>query len=199
MWNAKLWPVHIFLIYGSIYALIGVVGYLSFFDTLKENILNNYISSNFDIGILIAQIGIGFTVIFSFPLQCFACRNSLNLIFFNGKEFSMIRHVFWAIVIIIITFIVGTLVPKIGVVFGFVGASAGMAVMSIIPSLIYLKVIVFEDKKISLKNLFHAILPLTIFILGCSMAVVCTVVVVYNGINTLRRPANFGYNDLYLF
>jgi amino acid permease len=120
------------LIYGGLYMLIGVVGYLSFFSKTKDNILHNF-GTKFDVGLLAAQVGIGFTAIFSFPLQMYACRNSLNLIFFEGKPFSAVRHTIFALILIGFTFTLGTLVPKIGTVFGFIGASAGITVMFIMP------------------------------------------------------------------
>jgi hypothetical protein len=59
-------------------------------------------------------VGIAATAIFSFPLQTFACRNSLNLLFFEGKEFSSVRHYVWAIILVVLTYVIGNVVPKIG-------------------------------------------------------------------------------------
>jgi hypothetical protein len=140
-------------------------------------------------------VGIAATAIFSFPLQTFACRNSLNLLFFNGKEFSSIRHYVWAIILVVVTYIIGNVVPKIGfeilkltrqgVVFGFVGASAGISVMYVIPSFVYLKLVVFEDRKLSFRNILFAIPPILMIVGGGILAVICTSNVVIKQITEL--------------
>eukprot|EP01080_Neovahlkampfia_damariscottae_P011650 gene11650-4889_t len=172
-------------IYGIFYMLIGVVGYLSFHGLTKENILLNFESEKFDAGVTLAQAGIAATAVFSFPLQTFACRNSLNLLFFNGKPFSVIRHYVWAIILVIVTYTVGNLVPKIGVVFSFVGASAGISVMYVIPSLVYLKLVVFEEKTFSFKKLLYSIPPVMMVVGGAILAIICTTNVIIKEVRGL--------------
>jgi hypothetical protein len=59
-------------------------------------------------------------------------------------------------------------------VFGFVGASAGISVMYVIPSFVYLKLVVFEDRKLSFRNVFFAIPPVLMIIGGGILAIICT-------------------------
>jgi amino acid permease len=67
-------------IYGSVYLLVGVMGYISFYGLTNENILKNYVSKRFNLAISLAQLGISFTAIFSFPLQTFELKDLTNLV-----------------------------------------------------------------------------------------------------------------------
>ena len=58
-------------VYAFIYMIIGVVGYLSFYGFTNENVLKNLVSTRFSLPITLAQIGISFTAVFSYPLQTF--------------------------------------------------------------------------------------------------------------------------------
>ena len=104
-------------IYSSIYILGGIIGYLTYFDQTKDNILVNLGSDHFNVPIAIAQIGVSFSTIASFASQLFACRNSLNLIFKNVlKNYETEKHYFWAFFIITISYTVASIVPDVGIV-----------------------------------------------------------------------------------
>eukprot|EP01080_Neovahlkampfia_damariscottae_P009151 gene9151-1239_t len=182
-------------VYAIVYMLVGVMGYLSFYGLTNENVLKNLVSDQFSIPITLAQIGISFTALFSYPLQTFACRNALNLLFFAEKEFSYTRHCAWAAALVVFSFVskkklenlmilVSSVVPKIGVVFGFIGASSGIFVMYVIPGLIFMKLVVFEEKIFSVRKVIQSILPMLMIIVGTILAIICTVTVAYSEIKT---------------
>jgi hypothetical protein len=79
---------------------------------------------------------------------------------------------------------VSSVIPKIGVVFGFIGAFAGIVLMYVIPSLIYLKLVIYADRKFSVRNIIQSILPGIMIIVGTFLAVVCTITVVYSEAKT---------------
>ena len=56
-------------IYAVIYMVVGIIGYISFYGKTFENILKNFETEKFNLAILVAQVGISFTAIFSYPLQ----------------------------------------------------------------------------------------------------------------------------------
>jgi amino acid permease len=109
------------VIYTLLYLSCGVFGYLTFYGTSQDNILKNYKKDN--IAAMIGKVGIAITAMMSFPLQLFSCRNTINLIIFPNSDFSWIRHIIIALIITVITFVTGTLVPFISVVFGLMGSS----------------------------------------------------------------------------
>eukprot|EP01080_Neovahlkampfia_damariscottae_P009150 gene9150-1238_t len=172
------------LIYAIIYMVCGVIGYLSFYGKTMENVLKNFETQKFNLAIVIAQLGISFTAIFSYPLQTYACRNALNILFFPGKEFAYWRHYFWAVLLVSSTFILSSVVPKVGVVFGFVGAAAGIFIMYILPSLMYLKLVVYEEKSFSMKKLLYSIIPILMIVVGTFLSIACTITVAYTEINS---------------
>jgi len=57
--------------------------------------------------------------------------------------------------------------------------------MYVIPSLVYLKLIVFEDKKFSARNILYSIPPILMIIVGAIMAVICTTNVVVQQVRAL--------------
>jgi hypothetical protein len=163
------------------------------------------VTKKFNLAITIAQLGISFTAVFSYPLQTFeilnffetlrfACRNALNLLFFPGKEFSYVRHYIMGILLVVFSLVsklkfqlkfkVSNVIPKIGVVFGFIGAFAGIFLMYVIPSLMYLKLVIFADRKFSFRNVIQSILPGIMVVVGTFLAIVCTITVVYSEAKT---------------
>lgn len=166
--------------YGFIYMSMGIFGYLSFYGETKDNILLNFSSTKVDYPVLIGRIGISLTIIFSFPMILFACRRSLDSLFFRDKEFSQFRHSSWAIILCGTCYLIGNLVPEVSTVFGLIGASGSMQVMFILPSLFYLLYVVWGDRKFSIRNVIFSILPFFIFVFGIILAFFSTGVVIYN-------------------
>jgi amino acid permease len=178
------------LLYGLIYIIFSIFGYLTFYDKCQENILKNYNKDN--ISANIAKVFISIKIMMGFPLQLFSLRNTFNLIFFSNKEFSWIRHVFISFFVILFAFILGTLIPWISIIYGLVGSSILMSIfilmlvlMFTLPSLIYIKLF-FINEKFWVKNKFeciYLILPIIILLLSLLFGTICFSTTVYSTID----------------
>ena len=60
-----------------VYLVIGIFGYLTFGNLIKSNIIAMYPSS---FTVTCGQLAIAMLVLFSYPLQCHPCRNSIQKI-----------------------------------------------------------------------------------------------------------------------
>jgi amino acid permease len=98
------------VIYTILYSSCAIFGYLTFYRFSENNILKNYQKDN--IAAIIAKLGMGITVLMSFPLQLFSWRNTFQLIFFPKSDFSWIRHSIIALIVTIVAFALGTLGKK---------------------------------------------------------------------------------------
>lgn len=165
-------------LYALMYLIISVVGYLSFYGRTLRNILFNF--ENGDIAAMIGRLAIGGNVTLGFPLQIYACRDTVNRTFFPKSKFSWERHIFLALLLCGGSYALGTLIPIITVIFGFLGASTGLIVMFIAPAMLYLKIIVYDGHKRwnSWRAWMQAICPGITFILGVILGIVCTGVVI---------------------
>eukprot|EP01080_Neovahlkampfia_damariscottae_P008732 gene8732-680_t len=168
------------LIYSTIYLIGGIIGYLTYFELTKDNILVNLGSDHFNIPIAIAQVGVAFSTIASFASQLFACRNSLNLIFVNVlKQFETEKHYFWAFIIISVSYTVASIVPDVGIIFGLVGSLTGSLLMYVIPSMMYIKLVIFEERKLTPYKILSSILPFFVLIVGVLFMIFCTAAVIF--------------------
>ena len=74
----------------SVYLVIGIFGYLTFGNLIKSNIIAMYPSS---FTVTCGQLAIALLVLFSYPLQCHPCRNSIQKIISssgNAKKYHVI-------------------------------------------------------------------------------------------------------------
>ena len=65
------------------YFIIGIFGYLTFGNFIKSNIIAMYPPSRI---ITCGQLVIALLVLFSYPLQCHPCRNSIQKIISGGRN-----------------------------------------------------------------------------------------------------------------
>ncbi|ETN58362.1 amino acid transporter [Anopheles darlingi] len=126
-----------------IYVAIGFFGYVAFNGhRFSGNILVDF-SPSFVSDVI--KIGFVLSVAFSFPLAIFPCRVSLySLLYKRASDAhlyipeSKFRPL--TVAIVVVSLIVGLLIPSIEVVIGLVGSTIGVAICLIIPAACYMTI-----------------------------------------------------------
>uniref|UniRef100_A0A2M3Z2T7 Putative amino acid transporter protein n=1 Tax=Anopheles braziliensis TaxID=58242 RepID=A0A2M3Z2T7_9DIPT len=126
-----------------IYVAIGFFGYVAFNGhRFSGNILVDF-SPSFVSDVI--KIGFVLSVAFSFPLAIFPCRVSLYSLLFKRSSDA---HLYipeskfrpLTVAIVVVSLIVGLLIPSIEVVIGLVGSTIGVAICLIIPAACYMTI-----------------------------------------------------------
>lgn len=131
------------IISGSVCALMGICGFLTFGDKTKGNILNNFPSDDWIINI--ARLCFGLNMITTLPLEVYVFREVLKDLFiiynrlknpsFNLEKFNPIQNLIVTFFIIIIPLFVSMLTCNLGAVLELVGATSGSTLAYILPPL----------------------------------------------------------------
>ncbi|KAJ3303091.1 hypothetical protein HDV03_004170 [Kappamyces sp. JEL0829] len=127
-----------------VYQTIGVIGYLTFGKDVSSNIIALYPTSNIVTG---AQIAIAFLVLFSYPLQCHPCRNSLDKVLPHpdgvrpslGTAMSHTRFSLLTMGIMVASYLLAVTVKDLSTVLAFVGATGSTTICYILPGVFYYK------------------------------------------------------------
>ncbi|XP_023015972.1 uncharacterized protein [Leptinotarsa decemlineata] len=124
----------------GVYIFVGIFGYIAFADKpFTGNILLSF-SPSFMTGVM--KIGFIISVAFSFPLVIFPCRASLySLLYKEGYSLhegvsnyiSEARFKTLTIIIVLISLIIGIVIPNIEFVLGLVGSTIGVMICVIFP------------------------------------------------------------------
>eukprot|EP00771_Trimastix_marina_P001794 gnl/Trimastix_PCT/2896.p1 GENE.gnl/Trimastix_PCT/2896~~gnl/Trimastix_PCT/2896.p1 ORF type:complete len:289 (+),score=124.71 gnl/Trimastix_PCT/2896:520-1386(+) len=149
-----------------LYSVMALLGYLTFRQDTKDNILKNY--GKKDPLAIIARIGMTITISLSFPLVNFANRQALLNIFFPGKPFHWLRHILFTLGIVALVTTIGILLPRVGIVLQFSGSLAGSCVIYIFPALFAMRLL---PRKHLVPSILVLILGVTIMALGVRSAV----------------------------
>jgi len=158
------------------YLIVGVFGYMTFFDDVDGNILLNY---EIDDPVVIAgRIGLGLAIFFSYPLIAHSCLNSIDSLFFAEKEFSWIRRIIFVVIVTMGSLAVAIFVENVALIFGLTGSTAGMMISFILPSL-FILVLLPAKKSSPLK--IGAILVL---IFGLIFLIASTVVIIVDAVDS---------------
>ena len=64
-------------------------------------------------------------------------------------------------------------------IFGLVGSLTGSLLMYVIPSMIYMKLVIFEHKKFTPMRILQSILPIFVLIVGILFMIFCTATVIF--------------------
>lgn len=170
-------------IYVTAYIIISIIGYLSFYGLTDRNILQNYDMR--DIPVIIGKVGISLTCTLGYPLQGFTLRKLVTTIFWKDAPFSWVRHILLGALFAFSSYIIATLVGKIDIVFGIVGAAGIVLTQIILPSLLYIKVIIFKEAPyFTPQKILRSIIPGIQAIIGIFLAITCTTVVIIGAINS---------------
>jgi len=130
------------LLSGTFYTLVGVFGYLTFYQNTPGNILSGYNESLiFDV----IKLTYAALIVFSFPVVGFASRDSIEKLFFSSSDESTIRRIIIAACICFVTLTLAILFPSVEIIFAFTGATFGQLVIFIYPTLYYILLVDVND------------------------------------------------------
>lgn len=118
------------------YISIGISGYLRYGIHVNRNILSNLPKKE---GLfLIMRLSYVFFLLFSFPLQIFPVRNSIEKIFFKKK--TALRHFLVTIFLILIPVLASLLLKEIDIAQKIVGTFVTPILCFILPGVIHIKI-----------------------------------------------------------
>ncbi|XP_023206274.1 sodium-coupled neutral amino acid transporter 2-like isoform X3 [Xiphophorus maculatus] len=167
-----------FLAMFIMYLLAALFGYLTFNIHVGPELLHTY--SKFykhDILLLVVRLAVLAAVTLTVPVVLFPIHTSVGHLLFPKKYFSWIRHVIITVSLLAGTNILVIFVPSIKDIFGFIGASAAVMLIFILPSAFYLRLV----KKESMKSM-QKIGALMFLILGFAVMFVCMTLIIYDWI-----------------
>lgn len=126
------------IISGCVIFIIGILGFLTFQDKTKSNILNNFPED--DLLINISRALFAFNMITTYPLELFVLREVIrDLLFFktnSTRELSENFHFGITAIIVLISSITATRIDNLGTVLELVGSYAGSLMAFILPPLV---------------------------------------------------------------
>ena len=133
------------------YIAIGILGYWTFGDSVKSNILNNYPQNS--TLLCCVRIGLSFALAFSYPVVLTPGRQSLSGIIYNlnAELLSIKKWYLLTFMIIIASFIIAMTVSDLGIVFGFIGSTSSPAVIFILPGFMfyYMDKLKYRDRNLT--------------------------------------------------
>ncbi|XP_042736030.1 sodium-coupled neutral amino acid transporter 3 isoform X1 [Lagopus leucura] len=123
------------------YFLAALFGYLTFYGRVESELLHTYSRVDpFDVLILCVRVAVLTAVTLTVPIVLFPVRRAIQQMLFQGKNFSWIRHV--AIAVILLTFInlLVIFAPSILGIFGLIGATSAPCLIFIFPAIFYIRI-----------------------------------------------------------
>ncbi|XP_014205692.1 putative sodium-coupled neutral amino acid transporter 10 [Copidosoma floridanum] len=155
-----------------VYISVGLFGYIGFCsEPFSGNILMSFEPS---VTSEVIKIGFVLSVAFSFPLVIFPCRASLNSLLFrrgythletSTSYISETKFRCLTTFIVIISMVVGILIPSIEFVLGIVGSTIGVLICLIFPGMFFISISTKNTNERLLAQLL-VIIGLWIMILG---------------------------------
>lgn len=160
----------------SVYIMVGVLGYLAFYQQpFRGNIL---LALPPNLTTMLAKTGFILTVVLSLPLCLFPCRTSLHSMLFRQASPGLLqneptatsvymsdRH-FRTLTLLLISCTIGIsiLIPRIELILGLIGSTIGAFVCLIVPALFFLRL--SAGGKVSReRNMAHAVAYAGFFVL----------------------------------
>ncbi|KXJ96916.1 transmembrane amino acid transporter protein-domain-containing protein [Microdochium bolleyi] len=116
---------------------MALVGFLTFGDKTKGNVLNNFPADN--TMVTIARLCFGFNMLTTLPLEAFVCREVMLNYYFPGEPFNMNLHLILSSSLVVSAMGISLLTCDVGAVFDLVGATSACALAYILPPLCYIK------------------------------------------------------------
>lgn len=116
---------------------MALVGFLTFGDKTKGNVLNNFPADN--TMVTIARLCFGFNMLTTLPLEAFVCREVMLNYYFPGEPFNMNLHLILSSSLVVSAMGISLITCDVGAVFDLVGATSACALAYILPPLCYIK------------------------------------------------------------
>ena len=164
--------VAILAILGSmlIYAVVGYGAYMTFGDSIDSNIILKYPQNNM---LLILRISLSIAIVFGYPVTIQSPRNCLSTLFFRANIQTLTNMKYYGLtyLIVLVSFGVAMVTDSITAIFGFVGSTATITVVFILPGLFYYY-FPFQKQKV---NVFKKYFSLFSIIMGVILVPFCIV------------------------
>jgi len=120
------------------YLLISFGGYLTFYDSVRRNILDSYTEvAAKDMVILAVEFGLCVSLLFSIPLNHFPLRRALTQLL--GIEPTLWQHVTLTTAAVLSALALALCVPAITLIMAFFGATSAVTLVFILPGLLYIR------------------------------------------------------------
>lgn len=123
------------------YILTGLLGYLTFgssgLASTTGNVVNAYRHN--DVPVNIGRVGLFFHFCTAFPIVAIGCRNCLNGILFHSPDRSQATYIVESIILVSTSAVLAMVVPGIAFVVDIIGSLFGVAIVFIIPSVVYIQ------------------------------------------------------------
>ncbi|NXC21791.1 S38A3 protein, partial [Corythaeola cristata] len=104
------------------YFLAALFGYLTFYGRVESELLHTYNKVDpFDVLILCVRVAVLTAVTLTVPIVLFPVRRAIQQMLFQGKDFSWIRHVTIAVVLLTFINLLVIFAPSILGIFGLIG------------------------------------------------------------------------------
>ncbi|XP_066489790.1 sodium-coupled neutral amino acid symporter 1 [Tiliqua scincoides] len=120
------------------YFLTAIFGYLTFYETVKSDLLHKYQSKD-DILILTVRVAVIVAVILTVPVLFFTVRSSLFELARKTK-YNLCHHIVVTLVLLVIINLLVIFIPSMKDIFGVVGVTSANMLIFILPSSLYLKI-----------------------------------------------------------
>ncbi|XP_038636854.1 sodium-coupled neutral amino acid transporter 4-like [Scyliorhinus canicula] len=119
------------------YLFTALFGYLTFNDSVNEELLLSYAHSS-DIVIFILRLAVVTAVVLTVPVLLFTVRSSIVLLLFKGK-FSWLRHILITVILLAASDLLVIFIPSIMDLFAVIGSTSANMLIFILPASLYLK------------------------------------------------------------
>ncbi|XP_061185612.1 putative sodium-coupled neutral amino acid transporter 11 isoform X2 [Saccostrea echinata] len=153
--------------------ILGVLGYVSFTGHTQGDLLENYCHE--DDLMNVSRFMFAFSIMLTYPIECFVTREVIENAFFPSKEPSPTwRHIAVTIVVVIITVGVSMTTDCLGIVLTFNGVMVASPLAFIIPPICMMKL--SQEPILSKKN----VLPILITTFGTLVTLFGIIVAIIN-------------------
>lgn len=149
---------------------LGIMGYSFFGPNTHANILNNFAHDSIIMNI--ARIAFAMNMFTTFPLECFVCREVIEVYFFPGQHIPYRLHALITIFLTSSTLAIALVTCNLGVVLELTGCFAAAALAFILPPACFLQLSSgkwYSQKKIG---------PVFCLVLGIMVMLISTAVTI---------------------
>uniref|UniRef100_A0A8D0G781 Solute carrier family 38 member 3 n=1 Tax=Sphenodon punctatus TaxID=8508 RepID=A0A8D0G781_SPHPU len=123
------------------YFLAALFGYLTFYGQVESELLHTYSYVDpFDVLILCVRVAVLTAVTLTVPIVLFPVRRAIQHMLFQDKDFSWIRHIVIAVVLLTSINLLVIFAPSILGIFGMIGATSAPCLIFIFPAIFYIRI-----------------------------------------------------------
>ncbi|XP_070594877.1 sodium-coupled neutral amino acid transporter 3 isoform X1 [Erythrolamprus reginae] len=123
------------------YFLAALFGYLTFYGQVESELLHTYSRvDSLDVLILCVRVAVLIAVTLTVPIVLFPVRRAIQQMLFPDKDFSWIRHIIIAFVLLTSINLLVIFAPSILGIFGLIGATSAPCLIFIFPAIFYIRI-----------------------------------------------------------